>query len=455
MDDLDQRLRASAAPPQGELDVADTACRARRRRRRRQVGSGLGATVLVAVVALGVVGLLDGAEPDVVLDGDAAVEPETFPRPEPGEVVAITAPDGRPAFLVGSDAGVRAFRAVEPLSHGMRELVVWCRPAESFFTPFAGSEWTIDGGYLGGPAPGDLVPYRTEVDGEQVTVGRAQPRPHRAYATDPSADGLRACRGERATERPARSDTPASMPVDPQVTVSHTYADQDWPSLEQALANADGPTTVNARLALTAGSGRSFRACSAPAGDPPRCPDDAPVVDSLDDVDEERSWMLWRGYARVETDGTTITGFDYWVTVTQHQGEESPRAQRGARQRQRELEQARQDLGPSDRVVVDANRITVPATEWSLGAAPDEPIAAGVYELVFENHGEIDHTLVNDRLGVDLETSASPDYLTDSTRVALSPGTYTFYCRVPGHREHGEEVELVVGEAQRGASPPG
>lgn len=186
MDELDQPVRASAAPPQGDFDAADVARRVRRRRRRR-VGSGLGATLRVALLALGAVALLDGGQPDVMLDDDAALEPETFPRFEPGEVVAISVPDGEPAILVGSEDGARAFRAPRPISDGMRELVVWCRSTQTFLAPFGITLWTIDGDHVGGPAFGDLLSYRTDVDGDRVTVGPAQPRPDRAVGvTDPT-----------------------------------------------------------------------------------------------------------------------------------------------------------------------------------------------------------------------------------------------------------------------------
>lgn len=68
MDELDQRVRASAAPPQGDFDAADVARRVGRRRRQRQVGTGLGATVLVALAALGAVAVLDGDGHQVALD---------------------------------------------------------------------------------------------------------------------------------------------------------------------------------------------------------------------------------------------------------------------------------------------------------------------------------------------------------------------------------------------------
>lgn len=55
----------------------------------------------------------------------------------------------------------------------------------------------------------------------------------------------------------------------------------------------------------------------------------------------------------------------------------------------------------------------------------------------------VDHTLVND----DLATSGPPGQLADTTTVELAPGRYTFYCRVPGHRDAGTELNLVAEQA--------
>lgn len=111
---------------------------------------------------------------------------------------------------------------------------------------------------------------------------------------------------------------------------------------------------------------------------------------------------------------------------------------------------------PSERIVVDGDRLVVPIEDLAYGRAPAQPIPPGTYELALANHGARKHTLVNDALGVDLHARAAPmgrDVTVARTRVRLAPGTYTFYCRLPGHRSSGMEFDLAVGPAQ-GATPP-
>jgi plastocyanin len=68
---------------------------------------------------------------------------------------------------------------------------------------------------------------------------------------------------------------------------------------------------------------------------------------------------------------------------------------------------------------------------------------SNVIELV--NDGTQPHTLLFDEDSVDfdkLEVTSDGD--TDSGTAELSPGTYTIYCDVPGHRGNGMEATLVV-----------
>lgn len=67
------------------------------------------------------------------------------------------------------------------------------------------------------------------------------------------------------------------------------------------------------------------------------------------------------------------------------------------------------------------------------GDPPADPIPAGTYELTLVNYGDLAHTLVNDDLDVALDTDPAASNTTDST---LLPGSDSFYCGIPGHREH-------------------
>lgn len=69
---------------------------------------------------------------------------------------------------------------------------------------------------------------------------------------------------------------------------------------------------------------------------------------------------------------------------------------------------------------------------------------AGTVEITLVNEGAAQHDLVIEELG-DLEVIplVDPgDTVTGS--VELEPGTYTFYCSVPGHRAAGMEGTLTV-----------
>ena len=68
---------------------------------------------------------------------------------------------------------------------------------------------------------------------------------------------------------------------------------------------------------------------------------------------------------------------------------------------------------------------------------------AGTIDVVYENEGAIEHTLLIE--GVDdfkLVVESNGDV--DEGSVELDAGTYTIYCDVPGHQEGGMEADLEV-----------
>lgn len=95
--------------------------------------------------------------------------------------------------------------------------------------------------------------------------------------------------------------------------------------------------------------------------------------------------------------------------------------------------------GPADGPVV------VVGTEMQFEQATLTAHAGETVTLVFENHGALVHALVLDEFGVALE-HIQPGASGTATFTPDKPGTYTFYCNEPGHREADMIGRLIVTE---------
>jgi len=70
---------------------------------------------------------------------------------------------------------------------------------------------------------------------------------------------------------------------------------------------------------------------------------------------------------------------------------------------------------------------------------------AGKVEVEFNNPQSLTHDVaIEDASGEVVGQTELIDSGSDSTTVDLKPGTYTFFCTVPGHREAGMEGTLTV-----------
>lgn len=95
--------------------------------------------------------------------------------------------------------------------------------------------------------------------------------------------------------------------------------------------------------------------------------------------------------------------------------------------------------GPGGTVKLAASATNLEFDTTELSSKPGE------VTIEFDNPSSLPHNVeVEDESGKVLggtETIASSE---ETTTVALAPGTYTFFCSVPGHREEGMEGTLVV-----------
>ena len=70
---------------------------------------------------------------------------------------------------------------------------------------------------------------------------------------------------------------------------------------------------------------------------------------------------------------------------------------------------------------------------------------AGEVEVKFDNPQSLTHDVaIEDSSGKEVGKTELIADGSDSTTVDLEPGTYTFFCTVPGHREAGMEGTLTV-----------
>jgi plastocyanin len=72
-------------------------------------------------------------------------------------------------------------------------------------------------------------------------------------------------------------------------------------------------------------------------------------------------------------------------------------------------------------------------------------VPAGLVSVNFDNPASLSHDVViEDESGGEIAKTDLISEAQTATTAELQPGTYTFYCSVPGHREGGMEGTLTV-----------
>lgn len=102
--------------------------------------------------------------------------------------------------------------------------------------------------------------------------------------------------------------------------------------------------------------------------------------------------------------------------------------------------------GPGGTVTIEARPdLSFDATAWS--------VPEGAVDLVYEDTGDVTHTLTIEGMEDDFLLEVDHEGDTDEGTVNLPPGEYTLYCTIRGHREQGMEGTLTVEPAGEGPAP--
>jgi len=75
---------------------------------------------------------------------------------------------------------------------------------------------------------------------------------------------------------------------------------------------------------------------------------------------------------------------------------------------------------------------------------PETTLKAGKYTFEVKNDGKIPHDLVVTGAGAHAATSLLSPGKSESLTVELKPGSYDFFCSVPGHKQLGMDQKVTV-----------
>jgi uncharacterized cupredoxin-like copper-binding protein len=90
-----------------------------------------------------------------------------------------------------------------------------------------------------------------------------------------------------------------------------------------------------------------------------------------------------------------------------------------------------------------AQTVQVSEVEYKI-RLPETTLKAGKYTFEVKNDGQVPHDLVVKGAGVQEATSLLSPGKSGSLTVELKPGSYDFFCSVPGHKQLGMDQKVTV-----------
>lgn len=350
-------------------------------------------------------------------DGGPPADGETviLDVPPEGEAAPQWLPGGVPVLVVHDRGGrVWVVESVSPHAPAkVAQPLGWC-PHGYFVDARSGSAFDPDGRWIGGPAPSDLVSYRT--------------RPGSAPDTVEVLERVVPELGRPRDQQRGYSESCRLEGQEPQDLVSHDASqDRVWTASEALRERPGGWVLVDGSVGVD-DDGRVW-ACD---GRSPvvqqewQCPVGEVAMGGLDTGGRVGAW-LYEG--------------PMWVVVTE-QGLQRPAHPLIDRlPPERRLDPPTSAPAPAP-APTGEDVVTVPAVDIDYQLPSKRAEApAGTFRLVLDNQGSIVHTLVID--GVHLEAQGG-EWATVTVDWPLEPGEHIFYCVVPGHRAAGMEGTLVV-----------
>jgi uncharacterized cupredoxin-like copper-binding protein len=99
--------------------------------------------------------------------------------------------------------------------------------------------------------------------------------------------------------------------------------------------------------------------------------------------------------------------------------------------------------GPAGTTAPGKQTVKVGESEWKI-SLPQTTFSPGTYSFDVSNDGKVEHDLTVQGPGGKEATPLIPAGKTASVTVKLEPGTYDFFCAVPGHKQLGMDQKVTV-----------